>query len=126
MRAFLGTTDVLLPHTQPKFRVSDTALARIRFDLPSSQKPKDSWVGSTTGDPRRALIDSTRIQTVQAAAVSSLIVGTYVVPTSKAITKVEDRRADNSDLDEPESSDDDDDSNSDTEELADEDEVEPE
>jgi hypothetical protein len=107
MRSLLGTTDAILPQAPQKLRLTDRALARMRFDLTSSRKAKDTWAGPTTEDPWRTLVTSARIKTVQEQVLSALIDGTYVVPTSKAITKVEDRHVDWSDLDENDSDDED-------------------
>ncbi|KAI9985446.1 hypothetical protein PInf_004804 [Phytophthora infestans] len=93
IRILLETTEALVPTAKPANRLSMVALARIRLDLQSLATPRDTWVGSTSDEPWKTLMDNALVKQTQLTVATELESGS-------GPTKTERRRADWSDLEE--------------------------
>ncbi|KAI9986186.1 hypothetical protein PInf_025101 [Phytophthora infestans] len=100
IRVLLETTEALVPTAKPANRLSMVALARIRLDLQSSATPRDTWVGSTSDEPWKTLMDNALVKQTQLTVATELESGSYQLPEVKGPTKTERQRADWSDLEE--------------------------
>ncbi|OWY98560.1 hypothetical protein PHMEG_00030644 [Phytophthora megakarya] len=67
----------------PKNRLSDVALARIRRDITSDERQHvpDLWVGGVSADPWKSLKNDRRIQTKQLTVFAEIKAGTFTAST---------------------------------------------
>ncbi|KAG3010783.1 hypothetical protein PC121_g14998 [Phytophthora cactorum] len=94
LRSLLESTEALDPKANEKNRLCFPVLARVRRDIMSSVKPKDTWAGSRTEEPWKSLVNNHSVKKIQNELVDKISAGTYEIPTTRPVSSSKLQRED--------------------------------